>query len=207
MRQPRLPHFTIRAFAVICVAVTSAYVMWMGYRLNETLSGPGWCATALGAGKASSADGTPIKGLEACVGLLTIQLKSISTNSHILLGSVALCLSVLIVRSNRNEGRDHHRLDPRGRAARLRHVAAPAADDRGHDRRPPLKPSPDKRPSKASPTTRGRCCSAATRSNPDPRSRRSSSAATRSRSHDASLHPSLPLAADRHARRAHRPRG
>jgi hypothetical protein len=97
VKLPSLPHFTIRAFAVICVAVTSAYVMWMGYRLNETLSGPGWCATALGAGKASSADGTPIKGLEACVGLLTIQLKSISTNSHILLGSIALCLSVLIV--------------------------------------------------------------------------------------------------------------
>lgn len=89
--------FTIRTFAVICVAVTSAYVMWMGYRLNETLSGPGWCATALGAGKAASKDGTPIKGLEACVGLLTIQLRTLSTNSHILLGTVALCLAVLII--------------------------------------------------------------------------------------------------------------
>jgi hypothetical protein len=87
----------IRLFAVLCVAVTSGYVMWMGYRVNETLSGPGWCATALGAGKASSPDGTPVKGLEACVGLLTIQLNSISTNSHILLGVIALCLLTLIV--------------------------------------------------------------------------------------------------------------
>jgi hypothetical protein len=91
------PHNPVRAAALIVVAITSAYVMWMGYRLNETLSGPGWCATALGAGKASTTDGAPVKGLEACVGLLTIQLKSISTNSHILFGVVALCLAVLVV--------------------------------------------------------------------------------------------------------------
>jgi hypothetical protein len=92
----KLPHFSIRGFAVFCVAITSAYVMWMGYQLNETLSGPGWCRTALGAEKSSATDGT-IKGLDACVGLLTIQLKSLATNSHILLGSIALCLSVLII--------------------------------------------------------------------------------------------------------------
>lgn len=87
----------IRIAALICVAVTSVYIMWMAYRVNNTLSGPGWCATALGAGKASSVDGTPVKGLEACVGLLTIQLKSMSTNSHILFGVIALCLLVLVV--------------------------------------------------------------------------------------------------------------
>jgi hypothetical protein len=90
------PSFSIRTFAVICVAVTSAYVMWLGNKVNDTLSGPGWCRTALGAEKASSTDGT-IKGLDACVGLLTIQLKSLSTNSHILLGTIALCLAVLII--------------------------------------------------------------------------------------------------------------
>lgn len=92
----KLPAFSIRAFAVVCVAVIAAYVMWMGYRLNETLSGPGWCRTALGAEKVSSTDGT-IKGLDACVGLLTVQLKSLATNSHILFGVVAMCLLVLIV--------------------------------------------------------------------------------------------------------------
>jgi TRAP-type C4-dicarboxylate transport system permease small subunit len=86
---------TIRSFAVICVAVTSTYLMVLGWRLNNTLSGPGWCATAFGAGKAAGA--TPIKGLDACVGLLTIQLNSSSVNSHIVLGTMALCLAVLII--------------------------------------------------------------------------------------------------------------
>ena len=90
------PRFTIRTFAVICVAATSAYVMWLGNKLTNTLSGPGWCATALGAGKASATDGT-VKGLDACVSLLTIQLKSLATNSEILLGTIALSLAVLII--------------------------------------------------------------------------------------------------------------
>lgn len=90
-------HNPIRLFAVLCVAVTSAFVMVMSYQLLQVLSGPGWCATALGAGKASSKDGSPIKGLEACVGLLTIQLKSLATNSYIFGGVIALCLLTLIV--------------------------------------------------------------------------------------------------------------
>lgn len=91
-----LMHNPIRAAALVCVAVTSAFLMWMAYRVNETLSGPGWCRTALGAEKSSPTDGT-IKGLDACVGLLTIQLKSLATNSHILFGVIAMCLLVLIV--------------------------------------------------------------------------------------------------------------
>lgn len=86
----------IRLFAVATVAIIAGYVMWMGYRLNDTLSGPGWCRTALGAEKVSSTDGT-IKGLDACVSLLTIQLKSLATNSHILFGVVGGCLIVLVV--------------------------------------------------------------------------------------------------------------
>lgn len=91
----KLPAFSIRAFAVICVAATSAYVMWLGNKINDTLSGPGWCATAIGANKA--ADITRIDIAKSCVDLLTIQLKSLATNSHILLGTVALCLAVLII--------------------------------------------------------------------------------------------------------------
>src|SRR5882757_2317063 len=87
----------IRGFAVLCVAVTSAFVMYMSYHLLQILSGPGWCATALGAGKAASADGSPVKGLEACVGLLTIQLKSLATNSFVFGGVIAMCLLTLIV--------------------------------------------------------------------------------------------------------------
>jgi hypothetical protein len=86
----------IRMFAVLCVAVTSAFVMYMSYKVVQTLSGPGWCRTALGAEKVSSTDGT-IKGLDACVGLLTIQLKSLANNSYIFGGVIALCLLTLIV--------------------------------------------------------------------------------------------------------------
>lgn len=86
----------IRAFAIACVAAIAIYVGYMAYRINEILAGPGWCRTALGAEKASSTDGT-VKGLDACVGLLTIQLKSLATNSHILFGVLAGCLLVLIV--------------------------------------------------------------------------------------------------------------
>lgn len=91
-----LIHNPVRVAALVCVAVTSAFLMWMAYRVNDTLSGPGWCRTALGAEKASPTDGA-IKGLDACVGLLTIQLKALATNSHILFGILALCLLVLIV--------------------------------------------------------------------------------------------------------------
>lgn len=93
----RLPEFTVVKFAIFCVASTSTYLMVLAWKLNNTLSGPGWCATALGAGKASSKDGSPVKGLEACVGLLTIQLNSLSLNSHILLLTFSLCLAVLII--------------------------------------------------------------------------------------------------------------
>ena len=86
----------IRFFALLLVAVVIGYVMWMAERVNDTLSGPGWCRTALGAEKASATDGT-IKGLDACVGLLTIQLKSLSTNSHILFGALVLVVVVLVV--------------------------------------------------------------------------------------------------------------
>lgn len=89
-------HNPIRAFAVACVAVTSLFVMVMSYRLLQVLSGPGWCRTALGAEKSSATDGT-IKGLDACVGLLTIQLKSLANNSYIFGGVIAMCLLTLIV--------------------------------------------------------------------------------------------------------------
>lgn len=86
----------IRAFAVLCVAAIAIYLGWMGYKINETLSSSDWCRTALGAEKASSVDST-IKGLEACIDLLTLQLKSVATNSHITFGAMALCLVALIV--------------------------------------------------------------------------------------------------------------
>lgn len=91
----RIPQLTIKMFAVACVAATSAYLMAIAWKLNTTLSGPGWCATAFGAGKATGTQ--PVKGLEACVGLMTIQLQALSLNSHIVLTTFALCLAVLVI--------------------------------------------------------------------------------------------------------------
>jgi hypothetical protein len=85
----------IRGFAVLCVAVIAAYVMWMGYTINDVLAGPLWCARAIGADKADANSRVDAAG--SCVGLLTVQLKSLATNSHILFGVVALCLLTLIV--------------------------------------------------------------------------------------------------------------
>lgn len=93
----KLPHISnpIRGFAVLCVAVIAGYVMWMGYRINETLAGPLWCSRAIGADKADA--NSRVDAASSCVGLLTIQLKSLATNSHILFGVVAMCLLTLIV--------------------------------------------------------------------------------------------------------------
>lgn len=86
----------IRWVAVICVAITSVYIMYMGYRLNETLAGPDWCSRAIGADRATAGTGR-VDIAASCVSLLTVQLKSIATNSHILFGVIALCLLALIV--------------------------------------------------------------------------------------------------------------
>lgn len=85
----------IRAFAVVCVAVTSGYVMWMGWRLSNILSSPEWCGKALQADRITT--DSKFDGLTGCLGLLQIQLKALATDSHIYAAVVALCLLTLIV--------------------------------------------------------------------------------------------------------------
>jgi hypothetical protein len=87
-------HNPIRFFAVICVAVTSAFVMYMSYVLIQILASPEWCGKALQAEKISSQN---FGGLTACIDLLKIQLGSLATNSYIFGGVVALCLLTLNV--------------------------------------------------------------------------------------------------------------
>lgn len=84
----------IRLVAVICVAITTGYVMFMGYWLIEILSSPEWCGKALQAEKISSQN---FGGLTACIDLLKIQLRSLAVNSYMLFGVIALCLLTLIV--------------------------------------------------------------------------------------------------------------
>jgi hypothetical protein len=80
--------------ALVTVAIVSGFMMYMAYWMTDVLAGPGFCAKALGAEQASKSS---INTAASCVGLLTIQLKSLATNSHILFGMFALCLLVLIV--------------------------------------------------------------------------------------------------------------
>ncbi len=94
MKLPQIAN-PIRGFAVLIVAVIAVYIMWMGYRVNETLAGPGWCGKAIGAERADSDSKVDIAA--SCVGLLTLQLKSVSTTSLIYAGSLCLCLTALII--------------------------------------------------------------------------------------------------------------
>jgi len=84
----------IRLAAVICVAATSGYVMWMGNKLTDILAGPEWCGKALQAEKISSQN---FGGLTACVDLLKIQLNAIARGFLVFAGVIALCLLTLIV--------------------------------------------------------------------------------------------------------------
>jgi len=85
----------VRSFALICVACTSAFLGFLAYKLINTLSSPRWCANALAAEKTS--DPRETIGLEACMDLLMVQLKTLATNSHIVIGSFSLSLIVLVV--------------------------------------------------------------------------------------------------------------
>lgn len=85
----------IRAFALLCVAATSAFLGYLALKLIAVLSSPNWCSTALQAEKITAKD--TFVGLTACVELLKIQLNALALNSQIVIGTFALCLGVLVV--------------------------------------------------------------------------------------------------------------
>lgn len=85
----------IRFFALVCVAITSGYVMWMGWRLSNILTSPGWCNRTLKADEV--AKDSAFDALQACVGILAEQLKATALNSHIYAATIALCLLALMV--------------------------------------------------------------------------------------------------------------
>jgi hypothetical protein len=89
-----MPRNPIRWAAVVCVAVTSVYIMWMSTKFLAILSSPEWCGKALQAEKISSQN---FGGLTACTDLLKIQLNAIARGFLINNGTVALCLLTLIV--------------------------------------------------------------------------------------------------------------
>lgn len=90
-----LPHRrSIRTFALVCVAVTSVFVMAMSIWLISVLSSPDWCDHAVGVG----ADvGLRQSAFGGCFALLKSQISALAFNSYVFAGTVSLCLVSLMV--------------------------------------------------------------------------------------------------------------
>lgn len=89
----------LHGFALACIAVTSGFLIWLTMHLVDVLSKPNWCFTAIGADKVASTVGAAgnLDALTACVGLLSLQVRALAIDSHIAIGTLALCLAVLVV--------------------------------------------------------------------------------------------------------------
>jgi hypothetical protein len=85
----------IQAVAVAIVTAILIFSAIMTIWLTDVLTGPGWCGKALGAEKQAVTNGT-IDVATACIGMLTIQLKAVATNSHIFVGMFALAFLTII---------------------------------------------------------------------------------------------------------------
>jgi hypothetical protein len=85
----------VRFFALVCVAVTSAFVMYMRYAELQVLASPDWCNRILKADQIAPA--SRMDAALACVGLQRVQLEAYATNSFIDGGTIALCLLALMV--------------------------------------------------------------------------------------------------------------
>lgn len=85
----------IRLFALLCVAATSAFLCYVVYWLIEILSSPDWCARVLQAEKITP--GATFAGLIACIDIAKLQVESLARVLVISVGTMALCLGVLVV--------------------------------------------------------------------------------------------------------------
>lgn len=89
------PRNSLRTFALVCVAVTSIFIMgvtvWLIY-----LQQSDWCGRAIEAGAETKA-ARPEYAVGACFNLLTQQVSALAWSLHIALGVIALSLFVLIV--------------------------------------------------------------------------------------------------------------
>ena len=95
MKIPEItPLNTIRTFALVIVAITSAFVMGMVIWLTRLLSDPSWCDRAIGAAKGADRPETAFGG---CFQLLTQQMSALAINSYIFGGVIALCLAALMI--------------------------------------------------------------------------------------------------------------
>lgn len=85
---------SIRSWALVAVAVTSIALIAFAWWLIAMLSAPDWCGRAVMAARESE---RPESAIVACFGLLTRQTEALAINSHIAIGTLALCLAVLVV--------------------------------------------------------------------------------------------------------------
>ena len=91
---------SIRTWALVSVAVTSAFLMWIAWWLITTIASPDWCNRALGAQiVADRANGSvrPEYAVGGCFSLLKQQVEALALNSHIAIAILALCLLSLVV--------------------------------------------------------------------------------------------------------------
>lgn len=86
---------SIRTFALICVAVTSAFLIYCCYWLITLLSSQGWCRRAMGA--VAETDGRAEFAVGGCFRLLHDQVGALTVSLYMALGSLSLCLLVLMV--------------------------------------------------------------------------------------------------------------
>lgn len=86
---------SIRTWALVAVAVTSTALIGFGAWLIHLLSAPDWCGRAIGA--AQEVTNRPEYAVGGCFTLLNKQVDALSINSFITLGTLALCLAVLVV--------------------------------------------------------------------------------------------------------------
>jgi hypothetical protein len=89
------PRNTIRTWALIATILTSGVVAGFGWWLISILAAPDWCDRAVGA--AEDAQARPEASVSACFGLLNKQVDALALNSHFAIGTLALCLAVLVV--------------------------------------------------------------------------------------------------------------
>ena len=86
---------SIRSWALVAVAVSSAFTIAIAFWLISILSGQDWCSRALGAAK--YATGRPQPAIDACFRLMGQQVETLGRSLLIVIGVQALSLLVLIV--------------------------------------------------------------------------------------------------------------
>lgn len=86
---------TIRTYALAAVTLTSIALIGFTAWLIWLIGVSDWCGRAIGAGK--SADARPEFAVTGCYNLLDKQVSGLTILAFIALGTLALCLAVLVV--------------------------------------------------------------------------------------------------------------